>query len=124
MIRLLILTRTNWLAFTLCFLAVITILSLWPLDKLPPVAGSDKAHHLLAYAVLILPTALRKPNKWMLFILLFIAYSGVIELLQPHVNRHGEWLDILFNAAGLVCGWIIAELVNFLFPVNLSIRGK
>ena len=96
------------------------ILSLWPLEELPPVPGTDKTHHLIAYAVLMLPTALRKPKKWKLFTLLFIAYSGAIELLQPYVNRHGEWLDVLANISGLFCGWILAELINFLFPTNLS----
>ena len=25
----------------------------------------------------------------------FQAYSGVIELVQPYVNRYWEWLDVL-----------------------------
>ena len=102
MIKLLTLIRKNWIIFTLFILLVITILSLWPLDELPSVPGTDKAHHLIAYAILMLPTALRKPNRWILFGLFFIAYSGAIELLQPYVNRYGEWND------------------NFLFPVKLS----
>ncbi|MDR4503472.1 MAG: VanZ family protein [Candidatus Scalindua sp.] len=117
MIKLLIFIKTNWAVFTLFTLAVITTFSLWPLEKLPPVPGTDKTHHLIAYAVLMFPTALRKPDKWILFGLLFIAYSGVIELFQPYVNRYGEWLDIAANTAGVVCGLIIAELINNFFPV-------
>ena len=101
-------------------LAFITFLSLWPLEELPSVPGTDKTHHFIAYAFLMLPTALRKPNRWVLFGLFFIAYSGAIELLQPYVNRYGEWNDMLANTAGVVCGLIIAEIVNFLFPVKLS----
>jgi VanZ family protein len=52
-----------------------------------------------------------------MFGLLFIAYSGAIELLQPYVNRYGEWLDMAANAVGLVCGLIVAELANRFFPV-------
>jgi hypothetical protein len=118
MIKLLSLVKTNWVAFTLFTLAVITTLSLWPPEKLPSVPGTDKAHHLIAYTVLMFPTALRKPNKWIMFGLLFIAYSGVIELLQPYVNRHGEWLDMATNAMGVVCGLIIAELTNYFVPVS------
>ena len=114
MIRLLTVIKTNWIAFTLLTLAVITTLSLWPLGKLPSVPGTDKIHHLIAYAVLMFPTALRKPNKWILFGFLFIAYSGAIELVQPYVNRYGEWLDMAANTTGVVCGLIIAELVNYL----------
>ena len=119
MIRFLTLIKTYWIAFTLFILAVITILSLWPIDELPSVPGTDKTHHLIAYAFLMLPTALRKPDRWILFGLFFIAYSGAIELLQPYVNRYGEWLDMLANTAGIVCGLIIAELINFFFPVKL-----
>ena len=114
MIRLLTVIKTNWIAFTLLTLAVITTLSLWPLGKLPSVPGTDKIHHLIAYAVLMFPTALRKPNKWILFGFLFIAYSGAIELVQPYVNRYGEWLDMAANTTGVVCGLIIAELINYL----------
>ncbi|WP_089725817.1 VanZ family protein [Candidatus Thiosymbion oneisti] len=117
MIGLLTIIKTNWLAFTLFTLVVITFLSLWPLDELPSVPGTDKAHHIIAYAILVLPTALRKPNRWLLFALFFIAHGGAIELLQPYVNRYGEWLDMLANTAGVVCGFIIAEIVNFFFPV-------
>lgn len=48
--------------------------------------------------------------------LLFIAYSGAIELLQPYVNRYGEWLDMAANTVGVFCGLIIAELINRFFP--------
>ena len=116
MIRLLILVKENSVAFTLFTLAVITALSLWPLESLPSVPGTDKIHHLIAYAALMFPTALRKPNKWILFGILFIAYSGMIELLQPYVNRYGEWLDMAANTIGMVCGLITAQLINFYFP--------
>ncbi len=118
MIKLLIFIKTNWVVFTLLTLAVITILSLRPLEKLPSVPGTDKTHHLIAYAVLMFPTALRKPNKWILFCFLFIAYSGAIELIQPYVNRCGEWLDMAANATGVFCGLIIAKLINNYFPVS------
>lgn len=117
MIRLLTFINTNWVAFTLFTLAVITTLSLWPLGKLPSVPGTDKTHHLIAYAILMFPTALRKPNKWILFGLLFIAYSGAIELIQPYVNRYGEWSDMAANTTGVVCGFIIAELINYFYQI-------
>ena len=64
------------------------------------------------------PTALRKPRGWIFLGLLFIAYSGAIELVQPYVNRYGEWLDLAANTAGLICGLIAAEAVNRFFPQN------
>jgi hypothetical protein len=118
MIKILVVIKTKWVSLTLFTLLVITILSLWPQEKLPSVPGSDKIHHLIAYAVLMFPTALRRPHKWLIFALLFIVYSGVIELVQPYVNRNGEWLDMLVNVMGVVCGLIFAELINRFSPVT------
>jgi len=65
----------------------------------------------------MVPTALRKPDKWLLFGLFYVAYSGAIELLQPYFNRYGEWSDMAANTAGVALGFLIAELLNFNFPV-------
>ncbi|MDF1643660.1 MAG: VanZ family protein [Pseudomonadales bacterium] len=118
--RILTLIQENWIACTLVSLAAITVSSLWPFDQLPMVPGSDKLHHTIAYAVLMFPVALRKPDRWILFALFFIAYSGGIELVQPYVNRYGEWLDLLANSLGVVFGFVIAELVLFFSPVALT----
>jgi VanZ family protein len=115
MIALLTFIRGNWIAITLFTLAAITTLSLWPLEFLPSVPGSDKTHHFIAYAALMLPTALHKPKYWLLIGLSFIAWSCAIELLQPYVNRYGEWLDLAANTAGVVCGLLIAQLINHYF---------
>ncbi|MCP4933182.1 MAG: VanZ family protein [bacterium] len=123
MIKLLALVRSNWVVLTLVILVIITILSLWPLENLPSVPGTDKTHHLIAYAVLMLPTALRKPDKWLLIVLLVVAYGGAIELLQPYVNRYGEWLDMAANTLGVICGLIVAELINRLYPA-ISNRAR
>jgi len=85
---------------------------------LPAVPGSDKTHHFIAYAALMLPTALRMPKHWLLIGLFFIIWSGAIELIQPYVNRYGEWLDLLANVAGLLSGLIIARLIHSMFPSN------
>lgn len=113
MIRLLAFIKSNWISFTILTLAAITTLSLWPQEKLPPVTGTDKTHHIIAYAALMFPIALRKPDKWIMFGLIFIAYSGVIELLQPYVNRHSDWLDMAANVMGVICGIIIAKLLIY-----------
>ena len=120
MTALLIYIKSYWIALTLITLGIITTLSLWPLDALPSVPGSDKTHHFIAYAALMFPTALRKPQHWQAISLLFIAYSGMIELLQPYVNRYGEWLDMAANATGVICGLFIAELLIYIFSVNLK----
>ena len=108
----------RWKALTLLILTMISILSLLPLAALPPAPGTDKTHHFIAYAMLMLPVALRKPANWILFGVFFILYSGVIELIQPFVNRYGEWLDLFANAVGIICGVIIAWLINSIISLK------
>ncbi len=122
MITLLTLIRKYWISITLFILTVITVLSLWPLEELPPVPGSDKTHHFIAYAMLMLPTALRKPNYWPAIGLFFIGWSGAIELLQPYVNRYGEFQDLAANITGLVCGLLAVQLIKWLLPVNSELK--
>ncbi|MHA2937657.1 VanZ family protein [Vibrio sp. RC27] len=104
--------KTYWLYITLVILAVITFLSLYPLDVLPPVPGNDKTHHFIAYAALMFPVALRKPKHWLLIGVFFVLWSGGIELVQPYVNRYGDWFDLMANVAGMSIGSLIAQLVN------------
>jgi VanZ family protein len=113
--KLLSFVAMHWIAITLATLFGITFLSLWPLRQLPEELGSDKTHHLIAYALLMLPVALRKPERWVVFGFFFIAYGGAIELLQPYVNRHGHWLDFLANVAGVALGVIVATLLSRLY---------
>lgn len=104
--------KQYWLFISITLLALICILSLTPLAHLPAAPGSDKAHHLIAYSALFFPVALTKPKHWLLIGFVFMLMSGAIELLQPYVNRYGEWLDMLANCTGLFCGYLLACLTN------------
>jgi len=106
----------HWVAVTLFFLFVITFLSLTPQVSLPSVPGTDKSHHFIAYAALMFAVALRRPKYWLLIGLFFFCWSGGIEILQPYVNRYGEWLDLAANGGGLICGVISAKVITWLFP--------
>lgn len=110
--------KKYWIALTAVVLAGITIFSLMPLDALPEIPSSDKTHHFIAYTVLAFPTAFRRPYRWIFLLIAFVGYSGVIELLQPFVNRYGEWLDLLANTSGVVCGACTAALINRFFNLR------
>ena len=122
MITLLTFIRAYWIAITLFTLTGITLASLSPLEKLPSVPGSDITHHFIAYGALMFPTALRKPRCWPFVGLFFICWSGVLELLQPYVNRYGEWLDMAANTTGIIFGLLIVELINWILPVNSKFK--
>ena len=85
--------KCYWLVITLFILIAILTLSLWPVAQLPKVPGTDKSHHFIASS--------------------FIVFSGLIELIQPYVNRYGEWLDMAANVAGLGFGIIIASIIGY-----------
>ncbi len=109
------LIQKYWLYITLILLASIATLSLWPSTYLPSVPGTDKTHHFIAYAALIFPTALKQPKYYLAIVVAFIAFSGAIELIQPYVNRYGEWLDMMANTLGLLCGWLLAKVILYFF---------
>lgn len=118
MYRLLAFIKRNWVVLALLQLVAVTALSLWPLDHLPPFPGSDKTHHLIAYAAVMFPVAMRKPDNWLILALMIMAYSGGIELIQPYVNRYAEWLDLAANCAGVTGGVVVAELMKRWFPLS------
>ena len=97
-----------WRSLTLLILTIITVLSLTPLAELPPVPGSDKTHHVIAYAALMFPVGIKKPRYWWAIALFLVGWSGIIEVLQPYINRYGELQDLVANVAGLAIGWITA----------------
>jgi len=104
--------RRHWLPISGMLLAAITALSLTPLEELPPVPGGDKLHHAIAYAALMFPAALKRlRHLWAIF-LFYLTWSGGIELIQPYVNRYGEWGDLAANASGLILGWLISSLAR------------
>jgi hypothetical protein len=107
------LVKDQWFIITILLLTAIATLSLWPAAHLPQVPGSDKTHHFISYGALILPVALKKPKHWLWIALGFAAFSGAIELIQPYVNRYGEWLDMAANVAGLACGMLAAKIMLY-----------
>jgi VanZ family protein len=79
---------------------------------MPEFQGTDKTYHLIAYFLLALPLGLKKPNKCTLIIFLFIIFGGVIEVIQPYVNRYGEWLDFFANTIGVISGFFVGVILN------------
>ena len=105
--------KVYWLLITIILLICITALSLWPAVSLPQVPGSDKTHHFISYGALMLPVALVRPKNLLYIACGFALFSGAIELIQPYVNRHGEWLDMAANVTGLFFGYVIAKIIVF-----------
>ena len=109
------LRRVIALGVTLIIGVSIAALTLLPID-LPPnsVPGSDKVHHLIAFAAFTFPCALiyRRAVRWILpFALIF---GVLIELIQPYVGRHGEITDFYADALGALLGLVMGLIANVL----------
>ena len=95
---------------TLVIALAIGYLSLSPLEDLPKAPGGDKLHHFIAYACLTFPMMFADAPRWPRILIPAIIYGGAIELIQPYVNRYGEWLDFAANGAGCLIGAGLALL--------------
>ena len=124
--RLLTLSLLNryWLPVSALTFILITMLSLWPLPHLPKVPGSDKTHHFIAYTILAVPVALSRPRHWPKVLVIFIICSGIIEMIQPLVNRYGELLDFIANAGGVCCGTIAGGVLRYFTPDQPKTRSE
>lgn len=106
-----------WLPTTLGLLALVTALSLWPRPELQDgVPGSDKAHHLIAYAALAFPAAFAGVRRWPLVLAGLAAWSWGIELLQPLAGRSTDLGDLAANVAGLALGALAGAALRRLPP--------
>ena len=71
----------------------------------PP--GADRLHHLIAFSAFALPMVLVERQYWRLMLTLTLLLGTAIELIQPHINRSGDPMDLLANAAGGIIGVLI-----------------
>lgn len=92
------------LGLTLVLSVIIAILTLLPVSAPQGVPGTDKAHHLLGFAALTLPSALLYPRSLAIVLPCSLLFGGAIELIQPYVGRSGEFADFTADAVGALIG--------------------
>jgi len=100
------------LAVTALLALVVGIITLTPQEHMPSAPGSDKLHHFLAFAALAFPMAIARPRAVILMVLLVSLYGALIEVIQPHVGRHGDVMDAIANAGGAICGAVLGAASN------------
>ena len=99
-------------------LLVITLASLSPRGTAgdPSTVGiPDYFAHIVAYASVILFAVVRPAAPLFWPIITVLAWSCVIELLQPLVGRSGNLHDLGANAIGVFVGWIAGQLLRRFF---------
>ena len=102
------------ISLTLIFGIAIAWGTLMPLEELPPVPGTDKLQHFVAFGVFVLPVCLLMPARTWLIFAIAVFYGAFIEIIQPYVNRYGELGDFLADAGGAVVGVLIGRMILML----------
>ncbi|WP_191603222.1 hypothetical protein [Marinomonas algicola] len=85
-----------------CGFIAISVSTLTPIDQLPSVSGSDKLHHVIGFGSWVLLSCLGSFNRLLKMSVFIFIWGGVIELIQPYVNRYGEWQDFVANSIGIL----------------------
>lgn len=116
------------IAMTLLLAMAIAIGTLTPQEQaIPAPSGIDKLMHFAAFAALVLPAAVLRPDllRWLLPVAMI--YGGAIEVIQPSVGRHAEWGDFFANTLGILAGagvgvWLHPRIVRPRDPGNRDTR--
>ncbi|RKF16254.1 VanZ family protein [Roseovarius spongiae] len=97
---------------TVALVLLIAGLTLYPIQTPGSVPGTDKLHHLVAFAALALPLSWAWPRHALLVIVAAALYGGVIELVQPHVGRFGELSDWYADSIGAALGGALGAMLG------------
>lgn len=97
---------------------IVSLTTLTPAEYLPPTPGSDKLHHVLGFGGWALICAFGPTKRFAYMALFIIFWGGMIELIQPHVNRYGEWLDFYADTFGVIL-IVLARLI-----IGLILKSK
>lgn len=106
-------TRTVWLVSTLAIAVLIAVLTLTPTPHMP--RGDyhwDKLAHMVAFLVLVLPTAALWPRVAAWIGVLAVVYGGAIEVIQPFTGRSAEFADLLADGIGVALGIILGTMLR------------
>jgi len=91
---------------------VIACLTLFPLEVPQGVPGTDKTHHVIAFAALVLPAAFLFPRILVWTAPFAILFGGAIELVQPYVGRFRSLGDFQADMLGVLVGVLIGLLLR------------
>lgn len=100
------------LAVTALLALVVGIATLIPQEYMPSAPGGDKLHHFLAFGALAFPMAFARPRAAIWVVLVVSLYGALIEVIQPHVGRHGDAMDAIANAVGAFCGVVLGTALR------------
>lgn len=110
-----------WLTIGLAL--CIGALTLIPLSAPLGVPGTDKTHHVLAFAILSGPCAALYPKGLLRVVFAAAVYGGLIEVIQPYVGRHCETADVLADLLGVAIGAVFGLFLHRIFKWRIARRS-
>ena len=99
----------------IALMLVIVALSLMPQADLPPVEGSDKLKHFIAYAALSVPVTIwAGPGRSLRALLLTAGFGALVEVAQllAPTGREFSLLDGGANLIGAGLGTLVAVVLR------------
>ena len=100
------------LFLTIVLALIIAASTLSPLPTKIDVPGSDKWHHFVAFAAMVFPLAYYSKRIVSVVAVAALGYGGFIEIVQPYVNRYGEFNDFVADGIGVCIGIALARLLD------------
>ena len=113
------------LILTFIFALLILVGTLTPVPQKIDAPGSDKWHHFIAFAVLTYPMVAANKRLGISIILFGLCLGAGIEIIQPYVNRFGDFNDFKADCIGILIGYFLGNLANrYNKNVYLTIDSK
>lgn len=103
--------QAQWLGFGVGAV-IILIGTLAPAADLVPVPGGDKLHHIVGFLGWSSLCALGPTRRFVLMTLAIFIIGGLIELVQPYVNRHADWYDLWADGVGICLAYFVHALAR------------
>jgi len=97
---------------TVLVMVAISFASLGPRGGAGDPGSADKAAHVVAYAIAVLPVALADSRRLVWVTIVLALWGGAIELIQPHFGRSANFFDVLANGVGIAVGAAIGRVGN------------
>ena len=74
--------------------------------------GADKLLHTAGFALLVMPMLMVRLKTGLVIAPLALLFGAAIELIQPYVNRFGDFSDFWADFVGVLIGVTLAILLN------------
>lgn len=114
---------SSLIAIAIAFLTLTLTLTPASAPPLGPIAQSDKVYHVVAFAVLALPIAFLRPGWLILTVPVYMAFGGLIEIVQPFVGRDRSLADWIADLIGLGIGVAVGRTVAHVVPLAGPFSG-